>query len=152
MTGPRLPHPLDSTDREILTAVQKDGRISLTDLAAAAHLGISATRIRLQTLQERGVVTSYSAHVDAASLGLTLRAMVRLSVEGVQDAKVLEILEREHRIVRCLRVTGEICFMFEIVASDMAELERITRQLAELGTVTTDLIYEVILERPVPTA
>ncbi len=133
-----------------MTAVQNDGRISLTNLAEAVHLGISATRIRMQTLEQRGVITSYTARVNAARLGLALRAVVRLRVEGVQDSMVFEILEREHRIVRCLRVTGEICFMLEIVATDMAELERITLQLAELGTVTTDLIYELILERPIP--
>lgn len=133
-----------------MTAMQNDGRISLTDLAETVHLGISATRIRLQALEQRGVITLYTARVNAASLGYALRAVVRLSVDGVQDLKVFEILERENQIVRCLRVTGEICFMLEIVATDMAELERITVQLAKLGTVTTDLIYELILERTIP--
>ncbi|WP_369831115.1 AsnC family transcriptional regulator [Cryobacterium sp. M15] len=49
-SGPRLPCPLDPTDRRIVTAMQDDGRVSLTDLAATVHPGISATRIRLQAL------------------------------------------------------------------------------------------------------
>lgn len=96
------------------------------------------------------MITSHTARVNAASLGYALCAVVRLSVGGVQDSRVFEILERDNQIVRCLRVTGEICFMLEIVAIDMAELERITVQLANPDTVTTDLIHEVILECPIP--
>jgi Lrp/AsnC family leucine-responsive transcriptional regulator len=150
MTGPRLSSPLDATDRRIVAEVQNDARLSLTALADAVHLGISAARIRLHALEQRGVIASYTARVDAAALGFPLRAVVRLSVEGMQDARVFEILEREKQIIRALRVTGEICFVFEIVATDMADLERITLQIARLGTVTTDLIYQLLIDRPIP--
>ena len=150
MTGPRTLPPVDSVDRRILATIQNDGRISLTELAAAIPLGLSATRIRLQKLQESGVIEGYSAHVDPAALGYPLRALVRLSVHGRQDDRVFAIVEAEPRIVRCLRVTGEICFVFEIVAADMAELEGITLQLAKLGDLATDMVYEVVSDRAVP--
>ena len=150
MTGLRRLPPVDSVDRRILATIQHDGRISLTELAAAIPLGLSATRIRLQKLQESGVIDGYSARVDPASLGYPLRALVRLSVHGSQDDRVFAIVEAEPRIVRCLRVTGEICFVFEIVAADMAELEGITLQLAKLGDLATDMVYEVVSDRAVP--
>lgn len=152
MTGPQTSSLIDSIDRLIIDEIQKNGRISLTALASAIHLGISATRARLLVLEQREVISAYSASVNDADLGFILRAIVRLRVEGFQDAKVFEILERENQIVRCLRVTGESCFVLEIVAVDLIDLERITSQLARLGAVTTDLIYERILDRPVPTS
>ncbi|WP_159500566.1 Lrp/AsnC family transcriptional regulator [Microbacterium sp. 18062] len=151
MTGPRHAFAIDATDRRIVEAIQTDGRMSLTALASAVHLGISATRVRLQALEQRGVVSGYTARVDASALGYPLRAIARLSVDGFQDARVFAILDEEPRIVRCSRITGEICFVFEIVAADMADLERITLRLAELGTMTTDLVYELLVERAVPT-
>jgi Lrp/AsnC family transcriptional regulator, leucine-responsive regulatory protein len=142
---------LDDLDRRILAAVQADGRVSLTALAAAVHLGLSATRVRLQRLEESGVVASYGARVDAGALGYPLRAVLRLSVDGYQDVRVEAILAREPQVVRCLRVTGDICFLMEVVAVDMADLARITTEFARLGTLTTDLIYGVLREGAVPT-
>jgi len=54
--------------------------------------------------------------------------------------------------VRCLRVTGEACYIAEIVAVDMADLDRITSDLARVGSITTDLVYEVVADRPIPSA
>jgi hypothetical protein len=52
---------------------------------------------------------------------------------------------------RCLRTTGESCYVMEIVATGIADLERITNDLAEAGSITTDVVYSVITDRPAPT-
>ena len=59
--------PLDEVDRRLVAELQRDARASLTDLARAIHLGVSATRARLRALEERGVVTGYTARVDPAA-------------------------------------------------------------------------------------
>jgi Lrp/AsnC family leucine-responsive transcriptional regulator len=71
-------------------------------------------------------------------------------VHGSQDDRVFAIVEADPRTVRCLRVTGEICFVFEIVAADTSELEGITLQVAKLSDLATDLVYEVVSDRAVP--
>jgi Lrp/AsnC family transcriptional regulator, leucine-responsive regulatory protein len=141
---------LDAADRQLLDAVQRNGRASLTELAAQIHLGVSATRSRLQTLEQRGVITGYTARVAPAAVGYRLRAVVRIKVHGSLYDKVSEVLSRQPQIVRCLRVTGESCYVMEIVAVDMPDLERITSELARVGSITTDLVYEVVVERAVP--
>jgi Lrp/AsnC family leucine-responsive transcriptional regulator len=62
------------------------------------------------------------------------------------------VLARQPQIVRCLRVTGEACYIAEIVAVDMADLATITSDLARIGSITTDLVYEVVFDRPIPVA
>jgi Lrp/AsnC family leucine-responsive transcriptional regulator len=71
-------------------------------------------------------------------------------VHGSLYDKVTEVLTRQPQIVRCLRVTGESCYVIEIVALDMADLERITSELARVGSITTDLVYEVDRVVPAP--
>ncbi len=143
--------PLDSTDRGLLTALQQDARAPLTDLAAHVNLGVSATRARLQRLTTAGVITGYRARVDPGSLGFRLHAVVRMKVHGALFDKVSGVLDREPQITRCLRVTGESCYIAEIVARDMSDLERITSDLARVGSITTDLVYEVVADRSAPT-
>jgi Lrp/AsnC family transcriptional regulator, leucine-responsive regulatory protein len=50
---------IDDLDRRLLEVVQDNGRVSLTDLGRALHLGVSATRARLQNLTDRGVITGW---------------------------------------------------------------------------------------------
>ncbi|MDG6103168.1 Lrp/AsnC family transcriptional regulator [Dactylosporangium aurantiacum] len=150
MTAPTPATALDEVDRQLLAAVQRDARASLTALAATIHLGVSATRARLRGLEERGVITGYTARVDPVACGLPLRAVVRMKVHGALYDKVAAVLAREPQIVRCVRVTGEACYVAEILAADMPDLARITSELALVGSITTDLVYEVVADRAVP--
>jgi Lrp/AsnC family leucine-responsive transcriptional regulator len=141
---------LDASDRQLLFAIQRDGRASLTELASEIHLGVSATRSRLHSLEQRGVITGYTARVNPAACGFALRAVVRMKVHGALYDKVADVLARHPQIVRCMRVTGEACYIAEIVAIDMADLETITSDLARVGSITTDLVYEVVVDRGIP--
>ena len=142
--------PLDETDRLLVAAVQRNSRASLAELGKAIHLGTSATRSRLRSLEERGVITGHTAQVSAPALGYALHAVVRMKVHGALYDKVAEVLDRQPQIVRSLRITGESCYHFEVLATDMADLERITGDLARVGSITTDLVYEVVTDRPAP--
>jgi Lrp/AsnC family leucine-responsive transcriptional regulator len=152
MTDRQPAGTLDASDRRLVDAVQRAGRASLTELAGEIHLGVSATRSRLHALEQRGAITGYTARVNPAACGFTLRAVVRMKVHGALYDKVADVLARHPQIVRCLRVTGEACYIAEIVAVDMADLESITSDLARVGSITTDLVYEVVTERPIPSA
>jgi Lrp/AsnC family transcriptional regulator, leucine-responsive regulatory protein len=143
---------LDAVDRLLLDALQRDGRMSMTDLARQAHLGVSATRMRLRRLEEHGIIGGYTARVDPVALGFTLRAVVRMKVHGALYDKIDAHLARQAQITRCVRVTGESCYVMEIVATDVADLEAITTDLARTGSVTTDIVYSLVADRPIPTS
>ena len=151
MADTRSVTALDDTDRLLIEAVQQNSRSSLAELGRRIHLGTSATRARLNSLEERGVIIGHTARVAPAALGYALHAVVRMKVHGALYDKVAEVLDRHPQIVRCLRITGESCYNLEILATDMADLERITTDLARVGSITTDLVYEVVADRPVPT-
>lgn len=142
---------LDDVDRLLLDALQRDGRMSVTDLARQAHLGVSATRVRIKRLEEQGIIGGYTARVDPLALGFTLRAVVRMKVHGALYDKIDAHLAKQPQITRCLRVTGESCYVMEIIATDIADLEAITTDLARTGSVTTDIVYSLVADRPTPT-
>lgn len=141
---------LDAVDHALLAAVQRDGRATLADLADTIQLSVSATRARLRGLEQKQIITGYAARVDAEAVGYPLRAVVRMKVHGSLFDKVASVLERRPQIVRCLRVTGESCYLMEIVATGMKDLEAITSDLARVGSITTDLVYEIVADNPTP--
>ena len=84
----------DATDRRILAALQKDGRMTNADLSEAAHLSPSACHRRVQRLEQEGIIASYVALLDARKLGRPTTVFVEITLSGQAD-EVLEAFERE---------------------------------------------------------
>ena len=72
--------PLDDVDRAIVTVLREDGRISMRALAARLHISRSGAYLRVQRLEEAGVITGYSAWVDPQRYGYGLSAYVHLKI------------------------------------------------------------------------
>ena len=89
--GHRVWHPLvmaksstviiDDIDKALLVALQKDGRLPYTKLAARVGLSEAAVRQRVQRLIEGGV-TQIVAITDPLTLGYRRMAMIGIRVEG----------------------------------------------------------------------
>jgi DNA-binding Lrp family transcriptional regulator len=59
----------DDVDRKILALLQKQGLLTLTELACRIPLSVSRCQRRLRNLEINGVVRSYRAEVDPAMVG-----------------------------------------------------------------------------------
>jgi Lrp/AsnC family transcriptional regulator, leucine-responsive regulatory protein len=97
----------DVPDTRIIEILRSNGRISWRELADRVHLAPSSVADRVRRLEERGVITGYSARVDPAALGRTVRAVIDVSlVPGDQaDAFEARLLHRDE-IVMAAYVTG----------------------------------------------
>jgi DNA-binding Lrp family transcriptional regulator len=72
---------IDSVDRALISAVSKDARISLTDLAEKINVSRSTAHTRLQRLRDENVITGFTATVDPHALGLGVAALVFIDIE-----------------------------------------------------------------------
>jgi Lrp/AsnC family transcriptional regulator for asnA, asnC and gidA len=77
MTTPRL----DETDKQILRALQHDGRVSYAELGPAVGLSAPAARARVQRLIDTGVVRVVGV-TDPIALGLPTMAMLGVRADG----------------------------------------------------------------------
>ena len=73
---------LDRIDRKILDILQRQGRISMTDLAGQIGLSTSPCSERVRRLEREKVVTGYHAQVDPAALGKTLLVFVEITLSS----------------------------------------------------------------------
>jgi len=92
---------LDSIDTRIIGILRSHGRISWSALSEQVHLAPSSVADRARRLEDRGVITGYTARVDPAALGLTVRAVVDVGlVPGDQaDAFESRLIERDEVIL-----------------------------------------------------
>jgi DNA-binding Lrp family transcriptional regulator len=100
---------MDGTDRKILAELQKDGRLSVTELGERIGLSLSPCHRRVRALEQLGVISGYLAIIDPARVGLnfsaiafvTLREANRDSVRSFESA-LLDIPE----IIQAQRLFG----------------------------------------------
>ncbi|MBC3761231.1 Lrp/AsnC family transcriptional regulator [Quadrisphaera oryzae] len=138
---------LDAVDRGVVEALQKDGRMSVADLARAVNLSPSATADRLRRLTDLGVITGYTAVVDPEALGYAVQAFVRLAYPSGNYKPFHDLLAVLPEVVEAHHVTGDDCFILKVLARSMRDLERITGKLATLGGITTSVVYSSPLPR-----
>ena len=138
---------MDAVDRGIVEALQRDGRMSVADLARAVNLSPSATADRLRRLTDLGVITGYTAVVDPEALGYAVQAFVRLAYPSGNYKPFHDLLSVLPEVVEAHHVTGDDCFILKVLARSMRDLERISGKLATLGSITTSVVYSSPLPR-----
>lgn len=111
---------LDDLDRELLRALQQDGRASYAELAPRVGLSAPAVRQRVQRLVDGGVVQVVGV-TDPLALGLSAMALVGLHVDG--DARaVAEAVSGFDEVVYVVSTAGSFDLFVEVVCSDMDAL------------------------------
>ncbi|MEL6226077.1 MAG: Lrp/AsnC family transcriptional regulator [Pseudomonadota bacterium] len=149
---------LDAADRRILRALQVDARRSIADLAEIAGLSASACHRRIKLLEERGLVSAYVARLDRARLGFALVFFVEASLvsQGAKNQTAFEAaVAKVDEILECHLMAGETDYFMRVVATDLADFERIHRdklaKLPHLGRLKSNLtIREVRPLRGLP--
>lgn len=131
---------MDATDVEILRILQQDGRISVADLAGRVGLTVAPTYRRLRRLENTEVVDGYTALLDPAKLGFTIRAIVSVrfaSHDLATTDRFTAFVQRESRIQQCDNVTGEVDYYLVVLAHDLADYEAFTHRLRAVQGVTS---------------
>ncbi len=130
---------LDATDRRILSALQRRGRMSNTELSDTVHLSASACHRRVQRLEETGYIRDYVALLDARKMGVPTTVFVEITLQGQAD-EVLEAFEkavaRIPDVLECHLMAGTADYLLKVVTEGTEDFARIHRQyLARLPSV-----------------
>ena len=145
------PALLDAINRDLLAAVQAEGRLSLAALGRRVGLSPSAVGERLGRLEQAGVITGYHAAIDPRALGFTVAAIVRVRPVIRQLHRIADVAEEIAEVTECYRITGEDCFLIRLQLRSMDELEGILDRFAPFGQTTTSIVHSApVPPRPLP--
>lgn len=143
---------LDRIDRDILTLLQTEGRLTGAEVGRRVGLSQPAAAARIQRLEKSGVITGYRAVVEPTALGLNIHAVIRLRTTHAQLSRALDHASRTPEIVSTLRVTGEDCLIFDVHCPQAGRLEEVVDALARYGPVTTSLVLRSYPPKPLTDA
>ena len=129
---------MEATDRRIVDLLRQDGRLSFTDLGKLLGLSTSAAHQRVRRLEERGVITGYTARIDAGKVGLPITAFI--SVTPVDPAAPDDIPERLRELVEieaCYSVAGDESYILTVRVGTPGALEDLIARIRAAAAVST---------------
>jgi Lrp/AsnC family transcriptional regulator, leucine-responsive regulatory protein len=152
--GAVQPAVLDAVDRQLLLALSRDGRRSAAALAKDLKLSRQAVTERIRDLERRGVIRGYRADIDPLTLGLGVRAQLRLALDGASSADrekdVLRRLTGNPQVRSVYRVSGEDCFVAEVLCRRIEDVTVILQELKATRAISssrTAFVLEIVAEK-----
>jgi Lrp/AsnC family leucine-responsive transcriptional regulator len=150
---------LDRYDRQILEILQRDGRISNQDLADKIGLSSSPCLRRVRALEEDGFISGYRAMLDAKKLGLTLMALIHISMDLHTPERFANFEQKVStlpEVLECLLITGQDAdYQLKIIVKDMDAyqellLNKITRIEGVSGVHSSFVMRKVMDKTALP--
>ncbi len=142
---------MDQKDRQIIRALQRNGRMTNQDLAAEVNLSPSPCLRRLKILEKSGIISGYSADIDATAYGLPVTAFVRVSLENHSEATVTQFekdIKRVDQVLECFVMTGTSDYLLRVVIADLADYEHFVRRklhpINGISSIDSSFVYGVV--------
>jgi DNA-binding Lrp family transcriptional regulator len=140
---------LDDTDRRILAALHADARISNSALADEVGIAPSTCHGRVRRLQDVGVIRGFYTDIDPAAIGLSLQAMISVSLQSNARGRIhtfIQKIRRKPQVMDVYFLAGAEDFIIHVAARDTDDLrsfvvENLNADPDVAGTQTS-LIFE----------
>lgn len=113
---------LDSTDLQILRALQDNARLTTKELAARVNLSTTPVFERMKRLEKEGFIKKYVAVLDAEKLGrgFTVFCSVKLKQMTQSVARdFISVIRDVPQVAECYNISGEYDYLLKIQAPDM---------------------------------
>ena len=129
---------IDAIDQRILSALQKDGRLTNVQLAEKVKLSESACLRRVRILEQNGIIDKYVMLIDQAAIGKPGNVFVRVTLEGQQQEK-LQRFEKEigrvKEVMECYLMSGDSDFLLRVIVGNNEDYMRIHNRLTGIPGV-----------------
>jgi DNA-binding Lrp family transcriptional regulator len=141
---------MDNFDVKILAALQTDGRLTNFDLAERVGLSASQCSRRRAALEERGVIASYHAHLDAEAVGLTIVVFVqvRLATHSPDNSgRFLKLINALDEVQDAYALTGEADYLVKLALPDLKALSHILNDVFLPHPSVAHVRSSIVLDR-----
>lgn len=147
---------MDAVDRQILSELQNDGRLTVTELADRVRLSVSPCHRRLRELERSGTIRGYRAIVDANVVGLGFEVLVSVTMDR-EDAATIAVFEQSladiPEVRHAERLFGDPDYLIRVSTADLSTYQALRdEKLATLPGVqrlsSTIVMKRIVEDRP----
>lgn len=112
---------MDEIDRHIVSLMQENARISVTELGKRIGLSTPAANERLKRLEEREVITGYRAVINPEKLGKHVTAFILYDTTRCEAFR--EFCRQQPSVMECHRLAGQYSYLVKVVTENVRTLE-----------------------------
>ena len=142
---------MDTKDRQIIRALQRDGRRTNQDVAEEIGLSPSPCLRRIRNLEREGAIAGYAALADPLAYGLAVTAFVRIRLERHDEATVQNFerqVQRMDEVMECHVMTGQMDYQLRVAVEDLAGFEWFIRhrlqRVGGIGSIDSSFAYGTV--------
>jgi len=140
----------DNIDKQIIEILQREGRITMTELGRRVELTTPAVTERVRRLEENGVIRGFRADVCPAALGKPYMAFLSINAHPQHAGVLAEHLSGLENVLECHKLASGT-YLAKIVFADLADLEKIVDGLKVYGQVETNIVTSTVVNEQVLT-
>jgi DNA-binding Lrp family transcriptional regulator len=121
---------LDTIDVKILSALQRDGRMTIQKLATLAGLSPRPCLERVRRLRSAGIIAGFQAVIDIEKLAKPVTIFTELSLTRQARLDRIEArLKAIEEAVECWEISGPSDYLVRFVCADLERYEALTNEL-----------------------
>ena len=135
---------MDELDRNILTLLGADARMSVATLARRLKVARSTIQARLERLETGGIIAGYTLKLGEAARQGRLRASVLLTIEPRAQAAIITRLKAIGEIEKVFTTSGRYDLLLQIAAPSTQVLDQVLDQIGALtGVVSSESLIHL---------
>lgn len=140
---------LDRIDLKILDILQREGRISVTELADRISLSATPCSDRIKRMEREGVITGYHARVNPAALGKNLLVFLEIKLSA-KSGDVFDKVKKEllyvPEVMECHLVSGDFDYLVKARLTEMNEYRRLLGEILKRLPASAESRSYVVME------
>lgn len=145
---------LDRLDKNILSALSRDGRLSMSELAAKVGLSKTPVQARVKRLEKDGFIRGYQAIIDRERMGEGHVAFVQVKLSDTRSA-ALDAFNRAVQAVpeieQCHMMASSFDYLLKVRTTDIAAYRRVLGErisaLPHVAQTSTFVAMETVKDR-----
>lgn len=145
---------LDRIDRNILAALGRDGRLSMSELALKVGLSKTPVQARVKRLEKDGYIRGYRAVIDRERMGEGHVAFVQVKLSDTRSA-ALDAFNRAVQgvpeIEQCHMMASSFDYLLKVRTTDIAAYRRVLGErisaLPHVAQTSTFVAMETVKDR-----
>lgn len=131
---------LDETSWAILEALQKNGRLSYSQLGKMVGLSTPAVSERVRKLEEANIITGYKATINLEKLGREVTAFVTIQTTPEKNKPLIQYIKKSPAVVEGHYITGQASFILKIVVARIKDMETLIGEVSHFGSTSTHVV------------
>ncbi|WP_456275208.1 Lrp/AsnC family transcriptional regulator [Bacillus sp. AK128] len=137
---------MDKIDLKLLELLQKNARMTISDLSTELALSRPSITERLHRLQENKVIEEFTTRVSLPGVGREIMLIILVGSLKVSISEFEQMAIDTEEIIECHRVTGEVSYVIKAAVSNMNNMRLLIDRLIPYGQINTS----TVLASPVP--